>query len=151
MIELKPYVGIKRMKAVPMSKNTFGMYLTGVSSRADDRDGYLVEYTGTGNPNHPDHADYISWSPKDVFEEAYQSTESMSFGRALECLTNGEHICRQGWNGKGMFLTYVEPDCSDMFTTPLVLIRTPDGGYSVWNPSTLDMFATDWCVCEGEI
>ena len=41
----------------------------------DDADGtdegYLVEYTDGGNPNHPDHKGYISWSPKEQFDNGY--------------------------------------------------------------------------------
>ena len=28
----------------------------------------------------------------------------LSFGKAIEALKNGESVCREGWNGKGMFL-----------------------------------------------
>ena len=29
---------------------------------------------------------------------------NMNFGQALECLKNGEKVCRKGWNGKGMWI-----------------------------------------------
>lgn len=47
-------------------------------SRNEDpkEDGYLVEYQDGGKPNHPDYEGYISWSPKDVFEKAYQLAET---------------------------------------------------------------------------
>lgn len=31
----------------------------------------------------------------------------MNFGEALEALKKGAHVARNGWNGKGMFLYYV--------------------------------------------
>lgn len=44
----------------------------GMSVGEDPADaGYLVEYLDGGEPNHPDFAHYISWSPKDVFERDY--------------------------------------------------------------------------------
>lgn len=33
-----------------------------------DTEGYIIEYMGWGEPNHPDFENYITWSPKDVFE-----------------------------------------------------------------------------------
>ena len=35
-------------------------------------EGYLVEYTDGGPPNHPDHRGYVSWSPAEVFANSYQ-------------------------------------------------------------------------------
>jgi len=29
---------------------------------------------------------------------------NLNFGQAIEALKNGKKVCRQGWNGKGMFL-----------------------------------------------
>ena len=49
----------------------------------------------------------MSWSPKDVFERAYKTTEGMTFGLALEALKKGCKVARKGWNGKGMWLILV--------------------------------------------
>lgn len=35
-------------------------------------EGYLVEYLDGGEPNHPDHKGYISWSPKGQFDNGYK-------------------------------------------------------------------------------
>lgn len=70
------------------------------------REGYLVEYEPDPNskPNHPDHAGYISWSPKEVFEKAYRPVTGLTFGAAIEALKAGKRVARKGWNGKGMYL-----------------------------------------------
>ena len=78
-----------------------------VRSNNEDEPGYLVEYVGTGRSNHPGHENYVSWSPAEVFEEAYESTGSMSFGHAIKALKTGHRVSRIGWNGKNMFLYYV--------------------------------------------
>ena len=31
-------------------------------------------------------------------------TKNMTFGEALEAIKKGELVCREGWNGKGMFI-----------------------------------------------
>lgn len=36
-----------------------------------NRAGYLVECIGTGNANHPEHKNYISWTPKETFDDSH--------------------------------------------------------------------------------
>lgn len=70
---LKLYEGTKRVHAKPMNRGDYNAY-RGWQVPADENpadDGYLVEYVDGGKSNHPGHAGYISWSPKDVFERAY--------------------------------------------------------------------------------
>lgn len=31
----------------------------------------------------------------------------MNFGEAIKALKNGQRVCREGWNGKGMFIAYM--------------------------------------------
>lgn len=71
---MNTYIGTKIINAKPM---TLGEYndLHGwkmLPSEYPAEEGYLVEYTDGGKPNHPDFKGYISWSPKDVFERAYR-------------------------------------------------------------------------------
>ena len=67
------YVGTKHLLAWPMTRGDYNKYrgwdLPG-DENPDDA-GYLVEYEKGGEPNHPEHAGYISWSPRDVFEGSY--------------------------------------------------------------------------------
>ncbi len=71
---MKRYIGTKTINAKPMTRANYnalrGWVLPTVESGADD--GYLVEYTDGGTPNHPDFSGYISWSPKAQFEAAYR-------------------------------------------------------------------------------
>jgi len=73
----KTYEGTKRVHARPMNRGEYNAY-RGWEVPADENpadDGYLVEYLDGGKSNHPGHAGYISWSPKDVFERAYKPLE----------------------------------------------------------------------------
>lgn len=83
MSEMKQYIGTKKdllwgagreVKAKPM---TLGQYnsLRGWEMPPEENpnsEGYLVEYLDSPNKNHPDYENYISWSPKDVFERSYR-------------------------------------------------------------------------------
>ena len=71
---MQQYTGTKVIKAKELSRgeyNNLRGWVTPSDENPDDA-GYLVEYVGQGNPNHADFANYISWSPKQVFEEAYK-------------------------------------------------------------------------------
>src|SRR5690606_14947647 len=106
---MKTYYGTKKLNAKPMTRgeyNHFRGWEIPDDESADD-EGYLVEYLDGGKGNHPDFEGYISWSPKDVFEAAYQTLDGLSFGHAIVALKQGEKVARAGWNGKGMFLYYV--------------------------------------------
>jgi hypothetical protein len=69
------YIGMKRVAANPMTRGEYNLY-RGWQLPADecpDDKGYLVEYLDAGQPNHANHAGYISWAPAEPFEKAYQS------------------------------------------------------------------------------
>lgn len=71
---MQQYTGTKVIKAKELSRGEYNKlrgWVTPSDENPDDA-GYLVEYVGQGNPNHADFANYISWSPKQVFEEAYK-------------------------------------------------------------------------------
>lgn len=109
--------------------------------------GYIVQY--------PDN--YISWSPKDVFEEAYRECDNMTFGLALEALKKGCRVARKGWNGKGIYLEMQRPDEHSKMTLPYIYIVTnglvtdnPDApkGVVPWLASQTDMLSVDWIIVE---
>jgi hypothetical protein len=108
----------------------------------DGIEGYKVVY-GDG---------YESWSPKDVFEEAYRECAAMTFGLALECLKKRMHVCRAGWNGKGMWLELQTPDAHSKMTLPYVFLNYPadaqntPGARVPWLASQTDMLAEDWKI-----
>ena len=68
------YRGVKHVYAAPMTLGEYNKYRGWDTSEDEDtnKSGYLVEYTDGGTPNHPDHRGYISWSPAEVFTNAYQ-------------------------------------------------------------------------------
>lgn len=67
------FIGTKVLKAFPMTRGTYNQYRGWPAPEGEDQNvsGYLVEYTDGGKPNHPDHKGYISWSPREQFDNAY--------------------------------------------------------------------------------
>ena len=59
---MKAYIGAKIIQAEPMDELTFLKQFKGIEEKHETRPGYHVRY--------PD--GYDSWSPKEVFEEAYR-------------------------------------------------------------------------------
>lgn len=85
----------------------------------------------------------------------------MNFGIALECLKNGKLVCREGWNGKGMFLYLVAgsrftvsrapllgifPEGTEIDYSPHIDMRTADGKCVPWLASQTDLLAEDWQI-----
>ena len=100
------------------------------------RQGYAVKYSDG----------YISWSPKDVFEEAYRRTDGMSFGLAIEAIKKGLCVARSGWNGKGMWLNLQVPDENSKMSLPYIYMKTADDKQVPWLASQTDVLADDWSV-----
>ena len=65
---MNEYIGTKIVKAEPMNLGDYNNYRGWNIPEDEDpeKEGYLVKY--------PD--DYVSWSPKEIFEEAYVRTEN---------------------------------------------------------------------------
>lgn len=162
---MKKFIGSKIIQAKPMNRLDYNEYrgwqLPENENGTDE--GFLVEYLDGGEANHPDHAGYISWSPKTVFENAYRESGKMSFGEALLMLEQGKKVSRSGWNGKGMFLFLVQGSTFTVNRAPLLGIypegteinyhahvdmRTATGEIVPWLCSQTDMLAKDWCIVE---
>ena len=137
---MKTYIGTKIIEAEP--------------GKRGEETGFKVRY--------PD--GYVSWSPTQPFEDAYQPTNAMSFGHAVEMLKRGERVQRAGWNGKGMYVYYV-PANNYRPTTPAatkefgggpvpynayLAIKNVDRSISTWVPSINDVLADDWAVLGEE-
>ena len=127
---MKRYIGTKIIHAVPEKHSESG------------HEGYRVRYADG----------YESWSPQEAFEDAYRECDAMTFGLALECLKKGMHVCRAGWNGKGMWLELQLPDKHSKMTLPYVFLNYPadaqntPGARVPWLASQTDMLAEDWKV-----
>ena len=161
------FIGTKIILALAMSRLAYNDY-RGWQLPADENgadEGYLVEYTDGGTPNHPDHAGYVSWSPKAQFDNAYRPTKGMTFGLAIEALKLGRRVARSGWNGKGMWLVldpgsvvsevregsaYHKAGVIGSFTiNPHIDMKTATGEMQPgWLASQTDMLADDWLVIE---
>jgi hypothetical protein len=79
---MKKYIGVKEIIAKPMTLGEYNEYRGWTIPDREDTNanGFLVEYVQSEespNVNHPDHKGCISWSPADVFEDAY-SEESIA-------------------------------------------------------------------------
>lgn len=93
------------------------------------------------------------------------STGLLSFSVALDMLKKGFRMCRQGWNGTGMFVFLVPGSIFAVNRPPLLGIY-PEGthvsyhthidmktaqGYIVpWIASQSDLLAEDWVIVATE-
>lgn len=170
---MNTYIGTKIIRAKPMSRQEYndlrGWVVPADENPADE--GYLVEYLDGGKANVAGFSGYVSWSPKEVFENAYRSTTSgMTFGDALVMLKAGKKVARAGWNGKGMWLTlscagtrevpaagfwsphnrqHAEEQGGHAKVLPSITMKTATGEILMgWLASQTDMLAEDWQVAE---
>ena len=80
-------------------------------------------------------------------------TNRVDFGTAIIYLKRGYQVYRDGWNGKDMFLTYVEADAyslrnyPDQLRLPFIALHTADKKMVPWLASQTDILSTDWCIC----
>ncbi|WP_036120791.1 DUF2829 domain-containing protein [Lysinibacillus sphaericus] len=76
----------------------------------------------------------------------------MNFGQAIEALKDGKKVARNGWNGKGMYITLIKAgnamhqgydmqDCLAMKTANNLM-------QPGWLASQNDMLSEDWEVVE---
>ena len=84
------------------------------------------------------------------------------FGTALAFLRRGIRVHRAGWNGRGMWLRYVDlyndrefslrEDSSARGTwLPFIAMKTADNGLVPWLASQTDILATDWSALDDEV
>lgn len=158
---MEKYIGVKEIKATPMTRGKYNTY-RGWEIPADEDpgdDGFLVEYLDGGQANHPDHAGYISWSPAGVFERAYRRVDGLTFGQAIEAMKAGKKVSRAGWNGKGMWLRVVYPYMDKQFLVmegefcegtllPYIGMKTADNGFVPWLASQTDVLSEDWSIVD---
>lgn len=165
---MSTHIGTKIINAKPMTRQAYndlrGWTVPSNENPADE--GYLVEYLDGGTPNLADFKGYVSWSPKDVFERAYRPMDRMTFGDALVALKAGRRVAREGWNGKGMWLSLSGPGVRDVpaggfwsvnnadharsqggtaKVLPCITMKTATGEILMgWLASQTDMLAEDW-------
>ena len=146
------YIGTKIIQAEPAYRCDGMVYpKSGQYPRSMHmEDGYEVRY--------PD--GYESWSPKDVFEEAYRPTDAMTFGLAIEAMKKGKKVARAGWNGKNQHIelasaiSYESPDGTvvnaehEAIGNQAVAFCGTSGVQMGWLASQADMLANDWKVID---
>jgi hypothetical protein len=150
---MRNYIGTKQIAAEPCASAA-----NVAKNEPGGAPGYAVRYEDG----------YQSWSPKDVFEAAYQPLDAMSFGHALVMLKAGKKVARKGWNGKGMWLILVpgtpavQPregsayakagiEACDILPHIDMWTVNADGRRAMlpgWLASQSDMLADDWTVID---
>lgn len=160
---MKQYIGTKIINAKPMNRLDYNVF-RGWELPSDENgsdEGYLVEYVDGGKPNTSEYDGYVSWSPKEQFDNAYKASGNLSFGDAIVYLKQGFKVARKGWNGKGMFIFLVAGSTFKVNRPPLLGIyeegteityqphidmKTADDRVVPWMASQSDMLDTDWEV-----
>lgn len=82
----------------------------------------------------------------------------LTFGEVIEALKQGNKVARTGWNGKGMWLSYLDPYHNKQFQliekdiegtfSPYIGMKTADNKYVPWLASQTDILAEDWIIVE---
>ena len=127
---MKKYIGTKIIEAEPCKawKDT-KLHKAG-------EDGYKVRY--------PD--GYESWSPKDVFEEAYREASGVSFGLALEAMKKGKGARLPKWS-KDVIIRAQFPDEHSKMTAPYLYVESRFGRVP-WKETMIELFSDDWEIVE---
>lgn len=163
---MKHYIGIKMVMAVAMLRGEHHANMGNPAMLSNEQaaeEGYEVEYLDGGTPNVEGRQGYVSWCPKEQFENANRPTDGMSFGHAVEAMKKGWRVARKGWNGKDMFIFLVDgstfavnrpplnqfyPEGHEVNYNPHIDIQKPDGSIGTWSPSNEDALADDWMIVE---
>lgn len=137
------YIGTKIITAWPEFRNA--------------KEGYAVKYEDG----------YISWSPKETFDEAYRIAEGplqkLTFGDALAFLKLGRKLTRQSWWASGVFI-YLVPAASYPAQTgaakeffgedalvpymAYLACKNRENNVVVFVPGMDSLLAEDWVVLE---
>lgn len=90
----------------------------------------------------------------------------LDFSKALVQLHLGDRITRAGWNAPGQFVAYQKgypngiainantaeatglPEGTVCVFRPYLILRTADGSFVPWQPTSSDVLALDWMVAE---
>lgn len=151
---MKNYIGVKQILAEPMNLGDYNKFKGWTIPEKEDpnKEGYKVVYSD----------DYVSWSPKDAFEEAYKETCGLTFGLAVEAAKKGMKVARKGWNGSNMF-AYIVPANSYPAATKIAkeywgenlvpyraywALKTAQEDVATWTPSGSDTLAEDWFIVD---
>ena len=136
---MKKYIGTKIIEAVPAIRKGGKVYEEGwpiPKSMDTTEDGYKVRY--------PD--GYESWSPKDVFEEAYRKASGVSFGLALEAMKKGKGARLPKWS-EDVIIRAQFPDEHSKMTAPYLYVESRFGRVP-WKETMIELFSDEWEIVE---
>jgi len=85
--------------------------------------------------------------------------KKLTFGEAIEALKSKKRVARKGWNGKNVFLVYVEGEHYQLNTIaennlvgdkqlPWIGIKTADNCFVPWLASQTDILSEDWVILD---
>jgi hypothetical protein len=108
----------------------------------------------TCHPNGENCNNYCGANRENGMPDAPRTYEQalLTFGKALELLTQGAKVARVGWNGKGLWLELQRPDAHSKMTLPYIFMSYPDdaantpGARVPWLASQTDMLSEDWVL-----
>lgn len=121
MNDLEFIIGSELIKAKPMTRNEW-LSLPRISNEPLDKqldkdvEGYLVQYENSDNPNIVGYDRYVSWFPKEVFEDSYSKSNKLSIGLAFEAMRLG-YIVKPAVTQEN--LTGISADSSGTFSIHL--------------------------------
>jgi hypothetical protein len=161
------HIGLKNIMATPITRGDYNKY-RGWQLPLDELyadEGYLIEYEPRPGEesNVKGHEGYVSWSPKQVFDDAYHNVKgNLPFGLALELAKQGHSIARKGWNGKGLKISLQVPTELSKMTLPYLYMSYPStpasdsaptshlGANVPWLASQTDILSSDWYIVEED-
>lgn len=97
-----------------------------------------------------------------VVHPPHEQTQRGDFALALRALKQGWRVRRDGWNGKGMWVRYVDLSSDKEFTirehepctgtwAPFLVMKTVDNKIVPWLASQTDLLADDWYILWEEV
>lgn len=159
---MKFYIGTKLVAAEPATRYWLKCDKSVIVAHDEDKPQIIDSAIGLEEGYKVRYADgYESWSPKEVFEEAYREVEGLNFGLALEAAKAGYRIARRGWNGQRMYVFLAkEPDFNTdadlsefddawLESVDCLALRTAQGCVQLgWLASQTDMLSDDWYIVD---
>lgn len=131
---MKKYIGVKIIHAEPCKAwKKSGIHEAGT-------DGYKVVYDNSPDP------DYVSWSPKKIFEDAYRPCDNTTFGLAVEAMKKGLIVVLPYWSDD-VFLSIQMPDEHSKMTSPYIYV-TSRFGTVPWVATQIEILSEKWIIKE---
>ena len=125
----------------------------------------LAEYDNL--PTNTAQEEFLQTEKSVLGGSALPKTERLDFGQAIQAMKEGLRMAREGWNGKGMFLSLVKGRDTDyhvnseVFGTgndgnsqdqlpvlDAIYMKTADNKLVPWLASQTDVLAEDWQIVE---